>query len=115
MGWGYVKTIWVFLKLPADDPRQQRTGDNDRGYTVKSLCRSFRGKGNKRKRGNMNNFYFDLHKDIVTRQGKTCKKCKRSLALADKIHTIDGAMYCGKCGDLKSRKATLKREIERTI
>ncbi len=63
----------------------------------------------------MNNIYFDLHKDIVTRQGKTCKKCKRSLVIAEKIYTIEGSMFCEKCGELESRKASLKREIGRTI
>lgn len=58
-----------------------------------------------------NDYFFNLHKDIVTRQGKTCPKCKRSLVLADKLSVVDGSMYCGKCGELESRKYHLKREL----
>lgn len=61
----------------------------------------------------MNNDYiFNLHKDIVTRQGKTCKRCKKSLISASRIITVDGSMYCGNCGELESRKYNLKRSLE---
>lgn len=59
----------------------------------------------------MDNYYFDLHSDIVTRQGKTCKKCKRSLVLADKIFTVNGVMYCGKCGELESKRNEVRRAV----
>ena len=58
-----------------------------------------------------NNYYFDLHQDIITRQGKTCPKCTRSLVFADNLTVVDGSMYCGKCGDLESKKAEVKRSL----
>ena len=59
----------------------------------------------------MDSYFFDLHSDIVARQGKICKKCKRSLILADKVSVVDGAMYCGSCGSLQSKKAEVKRKV----
>ena len=58
-----------------------------------------------------NNYYFDLHQDIITRQGKTCPKCKRSLLASDKLATINGVMYCGKCGAVESKRAEVKRSL----
>lgn len=43
------------------------------------------------------NYFFDLHKDIIDKQGKTCKKCKRSLVFASRLEVIDNRMYCGAC------------------
>ena len=60
----------------------------------------------------MNEYYFDLHSDIVSRQGKICAKCKRSLILSNKISVINDRMYCGKCGNLESKKASLLREMD---
>ena len=60
----------------------------------------------------MNNYYFDMYPDIVSRQGKKCAKCKRSLILCDKLSVINDKMFCGKCGELESRKASLLRELD---
>ena len=60
----------------------------------------------------MSNYYFDMYPDIVSRQGKKCAKCKRSLILCDKLSVINDKMFCGKCGDLESKKASLKREVK---
>lgn len=102
----------IKIKEPLYAPKRDRSGRKPRGASLKRACAVPLGEKATSGKENMNNnYYFDLHKDIVTRQGKTCPKCKRSLVLADKLSVVDGSMYCGKCGELESRKYHLKREL----
>lgn len=64
---------------------------------------------------NGNDFYFDLHQDIVTRQGKTCPRCKKSLVFASRLEVINGRMYCGTCSkevrSLNRKKAATLKQL----
>ena len=105
----------IKIKEPLYAPKSDRSGRKPRGASLKRACAVPLGeKAPSGKEDDMNNDYiFNLHKDIVTRQGKTCKRCKKSLISASRIITVDGSMYCGSCGELESRKASLKREIDK--
>lgn len=104
----------IKIKEPLYAPKRDRSGRKPRGASLKRACAVPLGEKATSGKENMNNNYiFDLHKDIVARQGKTCKRCKKSLISANRIITVDGSMYCGSCGELESRKAALKREIDR--
>lgn len=59
----------------------------------------------------MNNYFFDLHNNIVQRQGKICKRCKRSLMNTNVVRVINGAMYCQECGKDESLRSDIRKSI----
>lgn len=65
---------------------------------------------------NGNDYYFNLHDDIIKRQGKTCPKCKKSLVFVSKLEVINNRMYCGNCAkevrSLNRAKAKLLRHLD---